>query len=93
VDFTVPVLDAADTAQDVTGWTATATVRVGRPGSTVLHTFTATPGTDGVRITADAADTAGWADWAVSVARWALWVTPPGGDPDLLAAGWVRVAG
>jgi hypothetical protein len=91
VDFTVPVLDAAGAAQDVSAWTVVATIRAGR-GGTTLYTFTPTLSVAGVRLAATGATTAAWATWPVSVARWTLWVTPPGGEPDPLAAGWVRVA-
>ena len=89
LDFTVPVLDADDAAQDLSGWTLLGTVHTDR-GGTTLHTFTTTAD-GGVRVTADGDDTATWGDWPVSVARWSLWLTSPADVPTLHAAGWVRV--
>jgi hypothetical protein len=91
IDFTVEVLDGANApVVDFTGWTLAASVHTGR-GATVLHTLSLTGAADGVTVTAAAEDTAEWAGWAVTVARWDLWVTPPVGDPSVAAAGWVRV--
>lgn len=103
LDFTVPVFDATGVAQDVTDWTLFAQARPSRSGL-LLHTFTLagvapTPPIDdddegdpgGVRVTATPAQTAAWAGWPVSVARWDLWLTPPAGEPSPFAEGWVRV--
>jgi hypothetical protein len=89
IDFTVPVLDAVGAAQSLSGWTLSGTVHTNR-GVTVLHTFTVAAD-DGARVSADGEDTAAWADWPVSVARWSLWLTSPADAPTLHAAGWVRV--
>lgn len=101
VDFTVPVYDANGAAQDVAGWTLTATARTA--GGAALHTFTTaavaptgTTGTTGydpggIRVTATGAETAAWAAWTSPANPWSLWITPPVSEPDLLAAGWVRV--
>lgn len=90
LDFTVPVLDADDAAQDLTGWTLTATVTPGPRDETVLATLT-TADDDGVRVTATGATTATWAAWSVPSGHWTLWLTPPASEPDLVAAGWIRI--
>lgn len=102
IDFTVPVYDSANALQDVTTWGVSAPVWAGDV-TAVLHELTlttvaptGTPGDadydpGGVRVTASSADTTGWLDWPVTVARWVLWLTPPASDPYPFAAGWVRV--
>lgn len=90
VDFTVPVLDANGDPQDLSGWTFAAQVRASRDDP-VLHTFTVAVDGDGVQVYASPTETAAWADWATSTARWDLWLTPPASPPYLFAAGWVRV--
>ncbi len=88
VDFTVPVLDAAAEAQDLAGWTLTATAY---RDDTTVHTFTATAVAGGVQLYASAEQTATWAGWAAPSVRWSLWLTPPASPPYLFAAGWVRL--
>lgn len=90
VDFTVPVPDASGVAQDVSLWTVSAQARAAR-SSSALHTFTLTPGASGVQVTVTEDETSAWGAWSVPVARWDLWVTPPGGDATPLVIGWVRV--
>lgn len=90
VDFTVPVPGSAGAPRDVSGSITAAQVRAAA-GASLLHTFAASAGPAGVRVTATGPATASWGDWPVPVARWDLWVIPPGEPPDLIAAGWVRV--
>src|SRR5438105_1329483 len=90
VDFTIPVLDATGAAESALGWAVAAQVRAS-PAAALLHAFTVAAAAGGIRVSATADETAAWSDWPVSVARWDLRVTPPGGDPALIVAGWVRV--
>lgn len=90
VDFTVPVLDDDDVAQNVTGWAATAEVRR-YPRGPLLASFTLTPGAAGVRVAATGAQTAGWVNWSSPVARWDLWVTQPDHEARPVAVGRVLV--
>lgn len=90
VDFTVSYLDAAGEVQDFTGWTLSAQVRAAHD-TAVLYTFTPEAVSGGIQVTADGSDTADWANWPTSVARWSLWGTPSGGSPTPLVAAWVRV--
>ena len=89
VDFTVPVLDGSGVAQDISTWTLAATAH---QGATVLHTFSVgVTATTQVHITATGAQTAAWAAWPSTAARWSLWLTPPVSEPYLFATGWIRV--
>jgi hypothetical protein len=90
VDFTVPVLDASDAVQDVTGWTGTAQVRR-YPGGPLLHTWTLALSSAGVQVTADGEDTAAFTSWPTMQARWDLWVTEPGEDARPVCRGRVLV--
>lgn len=87
VDFTVPVLDAAGVAVDLSGWTLAVTAT--GPDGQVLHSFTPTVD-GGVRAAADSAVTAAWA-WAPYAARLTVTGTPPAGGPVPIAAGWIRL--
>lgn len=88
LNFTVPVLDDDDVAQDVTGWTGVAEVRQHAAGR-LLATLTVAGTSSGMRVTADPADTLLWAAWRSPLARWDLWVTPPAEDSRPLARGRV----
>lgn len=90
IDFTESVVDVDGEAQNVTGWVVAAQIRASY-ASPILHTFTLTTGADGVRVSATGDETADWAGWPTSVARWDLWVTPPASEPTPIVAGWVRV--
>lgn len=90
VDFTVPVLDADDVEQDVTGWTGTAQVRR-YPGGPLLHTWTLALSSDGVRVTATGEETADFTTWPTRQARWDLWVTEPDEEARPVCRGRVLV--
>lgn len=88
IDFTVPVLDDDDVAQNATGWTGLAQVRP-HAGGRLLAEPTLSFSAAGVRV--QVADTSGWADWRSPLARWDLWVTPPAEESRPLARGRVFV--
>jgi hypothetical protein len=90
VDFTVPVLDAADAEVDVTGWTGSAQVRR-YPGSPLLHTWTLTLSDAGVQVTATGEQTAEFASWSTETARWDLWITEPGEEARPVCRGRILV--
>lgn len=88
IDFGVPILDVADIAEDISGWTAAATVAAS--DGTLLHDFQPTIVSQQVRVTADPDVTAAWA-WQVYAARLSVTATPPGSGPVPILAGWVRL--
>lgn len=88
VDFSIPVLDAAGVAQDLSGWSVAATAT--SPDGTLLHQFTATVSGTSVRVTAGGGQTALWA-WQVYAARLQVTGTPPTEGPIELATGWIRL--
>lgn len=91
VDFTVPVLDDAGLAANLTSWTVAATAVA--PDGQLLHTFTTTvptPATGVIEVSATAGQTTGWA-WAVYAARLVVTATPPGGSAIPITTGWVRL--
>jgi hypothetical protein len=88
IDFTVPVLNALDAAQDLSGWAVAATAT--DPGGTVLHDFsTAVSGTS-IRVTAGTAETRAW-QWTAYAARLVVTGTPPTTAAIELATGWIRL--
>jgi hypothetical protein len=88
VDFTAPVLDAADLpVSSLVGWTVAAQIRPA-PDGPLLGVFTVTIDDVSVHVTATAATTAAW---AFTAARWDIVLTNPVGEPQPpLCAGWVR---
>ena len=90
VDFTVPVVDDDGLQLNPSGWTGLAQVRP-HPGGPLLHIFTVAVSADGFGVSATGEDTAGWAAWRSPLARWDLWVTPPGEESRPLTRGRVFV--
>lgn len=88
VDLSVPVLDAADAAQDLSGWAVAATATA--PDGTVLHNFTATVETTSIRVSATGAETRAWA-WTPYAARLVVTGTPPSSVAVEIAVGWIRL--
>lgn len=88
IDFTVPVLDAAGVAQDLTGWTVAATA-TGVDG-TVLHVFTASISGTSILVTATTIQTAAW-QWSGYAARLVVTGQPSGEAPAELTVGWIRL--
>lgn len=88
IDFSVPVLDAAGAAQDLTGWTVAATAAA--PDGTVLHDFQPSAGATSIRVTATTAQTRAWA-WSVYAARLVVTATPPTEAAIEICVGWIRL--
>lgn len=88
IDFTVPVLDADDAAQDLSGWAVAATATA--PDGTVLHTFTTTVSGTSIRVQASTAETRAWL-WSVYAARLVVTGTPVAEAAIELATGWIRL--
>ncbi len=89
VDFTAPVLDAADLpVSSLAGWTVAAQIRASA-GGPLLGELTVVIDNTSVHVTAAAATTAAW---TFDAARWDLVLTNPGGIPQPpICAGWVRL--
>ena len=88
IDFTVPVLNAAGAAQDLTGWAVAATASA--PDGTVLHTFTASISGTSIRVTATTAQTTAW-QWSNYAARLVVTGAPPTESAIEICVGWIRL--
>ena len=88
VDFSVPVLDSAGAAQNLSGWTVAATAS--SPDGAVLQIFTAVVSGTSVRVTATTAQTRAWA-WPGYAARLVVTGAPPAEAAAELATGWIRL--
>lgn len=105
VDVLVPILDDNQDPVEITSgqaasWAAKASVRRNEASTVVLHEWSTVaaptkcvivPGTPAnVHLLATSAETAAWQDvWPEWVAHWDLQVTPPGIDPQTIAAGQI----